>query len=89
MNIAPLHHPNQCACFYLVIFSIYSLFLAGVGGVCGLLLNWIFFLGGGHVWTTLRLRLRLGIVSGVGLLKFNFFEGMFDTYILRKDCGAK
>ena len=27
-----------------------------------------FFLGGGggHVWSTLRLRLRLGIVSGVG-----------------------
>ena len=22
--------------------------------------------GGGHVWSTLRLRLRLGIVSGVG-----------------------
>ena len=37
--------------------------------MCGLLLNGIFFFGGGgggHVWSTLRLRLRLGIVSGVG-----------------------
>ena len=37
--------------------------------MCGLLLNGIFFLGGGgggHVWATLRLRLRLGIVSEVG-----------------------
>ena len=39
---------------------------------CGLLLNGIFFIfffvggGGGHVWSTLRLRLRLEIVSGVG-----------------------
>ena len=34
---------------------------------CGLLLNGIFFFGGGgHVWSTLRLRLRLEIVSGVG-----------------------
>ena len=51
--------------------------------MCGLLLNGIFFLGGGggggHVWSTLRLRLRLGI----------WFSGMFDTYILRKGCGAK
>ena len=30
--------------------------------------KWDFFIlwGGGHVWSTLRLRLRLGIVSGVG-----------------------
>ena len=30
--------------------------------------KWDFFLGGGmgHVWSTLRLRLRLGTVSGVG-----------------------
>ena len=35
--------------------------------------NWDFFFffflgggGGGHVWSTLGLRLRLGIVSGVG-----------------------
>ena len=36
--------------------------------MCGSFLNGIFFLGGGggHVWCTLRLRLRLGIVSGVG-----------------------
>ena len=32
-------------------------FFGGGGGVVG---------GGGHVWSTLRLRLRLGIVSGVG-----------------------
>ena len=48
-----------------------------------------FFWGGGHVWSTLRLRLRLGIVSGWGTLKFKCFWGMFDTYILRKGCGAK
>ena len=40
--------------------------------MCGLLLFFSFFLGGGgegrggHVWSTLRLRLRLGIVSGMG-----------------------
>ena len=39
-------------------------FLLGAGGVCGLLLNGFFFGGGGHVWSTLRLRLRLGIVLG-------------------------
>ena len=46
--------------------------------MCGLLLNENFFFlggGGGHVWDTLRLRLRLGIVSGVGLLKVFFFLG--------------
>ena len=34
-----------------------------------------FFLGGGggHVWSTLRLRLRLEIVSGWCILKFKFF----------------
>ena len=54
--------------------------------MCGLLLNGIFFFGGGgHVWSTLRLRLRLGWV----ILKFKCFWGMFDTYILRKGCGAK
>ena len=57
--------------------------------MCGLLLNGIFWGGdGGHVWSTLRLRLRLGIVSGVGYAQINFW-GMFDTYILRKGCGAK
>ena len=45
--------------------------------------------GGGHVWCSQRLRLRLGIESGWGILKFNFSGGMFDTYILRKGCGAK
>ena len=34
--------------------------------MCGLLLNGIFLGGGGHVWSTLRPRLSLGIVSGVG-----------------------
>ena len=44
--------------------------------------KWDFFGGGeGHVWSTLRLRLRLGIVSGLGILKFKCFWGMFDTYI--------
>ena len=66
----PLHHPNQFTCFHSVIFFIIC--LLGAGGVCGLLLNGIYFWleggggGGGHVWSTLRLRLRLGIVSGVG-----------------------
>ena len=70
-------------------------FLLGARGLCGLLLNGILFIfffwgGGGHVWSTLRLRLRLGIVSGGrGILKFKCFWGMFDTYILRKGCGAK
>ena len=45
--------------------------------------------GGGHVWSALRLRLRLGIVSGVGYTQIYFLGGMFDTYILRKGCGAK
>ena len=47
------------------------------------------FLGGGHVWATLRLMLRLGIVSGWSILKFKSFWGMFDAYFLRKGCGAK
>ena len=44
-------------------------FLLVAGGVCGLLLNGISLGGGGggHVWSTLRLRLRLGIVSGGGV----------------------
>ena len=34
----------------------------------GLFVNGIYFFGGGggHVWSTFRLRLRLGIASGVG-----------------------
>ena len=34
-----------------------------------------FFLGGGggHVWSTRRLRLRLGIISGVSILKNKCF----------------
>ena len=54
--------------------------------------NFFFFWGGGgggHVWSTPRLRLRLGIVLGWGMLKFKCFWGIFDTYILRKGCGAK
>ena len=45
--------------------------------------------GGGHVRSTFRLRLRLGIVSAWGILKFKCFWGMFVTYILRKGCGAQ
>ena len=44
-----------------------------------------FFFWGGHVWSTLRLRLKLGIVKEVGY-KFKYFWDMFDTYILRKGC---
>ena len=75
MNIAPLHHPNQYACIHLVIFFIHSLFFCRGGGGGGgegvwVATKWDFFPGGGggggHVWATLRLRLRLGIVSGVG-----------------------
>ena len=47
------------------VFILY--FLLGAGGVFGLLLNGIFFWGGGgHVLATLRQRLRLGIVSRKG-----------------------
>ena len=72
---------------------LFFIFLLGAGGVCGLLLNGIFFGGGGgggggHVWATLRLRLRLGIVSGVEYTQILMFLGMFDTY-MRKGCGAK
>ena len=49
--------------------------------MCGFLLNGVG--GWGHVWATLRLRLRLGIVLGWGILKFKCFGGMFDTHILR------
>ena len=50
--------------FHSVIFFIYSLFFAGgERGVC-VATKWD-FLGRGHVWATLRVRLRLGIVSGV------------------------
>ena len=41
--------------------------------------KWDFFRGGvgggGHVWSALRLRLRLGIVSGVGYTQIYFFWG--------------
>ena len=52
---------------FLYLFS----FLAGAGRGVWAATKWdSFFLGGGgvggHVWSTLRLRLRLGIVSGVG-----------------------
>ena len=45
--------------------------------MCGLQLNGIFFfwggggVEGGHVWSTLRLRLRLGIVLGWGILNLS------------------
>ena len=67
-------------------------FFAGGGRGVWVATKWDFFFGGGgggHVWSTLRLRLRLGIVSGLGILKFKCFWSMFDTYILRKGCGAK
>ena len=47
--------------------------------MCGLLLNGIIFFegegGGGHVWATLRLRQRLGIVLGVGYTRIEMFLG--------------
>ena len=46
------------------LYLFFIIFFLGAGGVCGLLLNGVG--GGGHVWATLRLRLRLGIVLGVG-----------------------
>ena len=55
--------------------------------MCGLLLNGIWG-GGGHVWSTLRLRLRLGIVSGWGILKLNVF-GACLIHISWRGCGAK
>ena len=42
-----LHQPNQCACYHLMIFFIYSFILLGAAGMCGLLLNEIFFVSGG------------------------------------------
>ena len=58
---------------------------------CWVATKWRFFLlgGRGHGWATLRLRLKMGIVSGWGILKFKCFGGTFDTYILRKGYGAK
>ena len=57
------------------------------------ILLFFFFLwgggGGGHVWPTLRLRLRLGIVSGVGYTQIKCVWDMHDTYIFRKGCVAK
>ena len=41
--------------------------------MCGLLLNGVG--GGGRVWSTLRLRLRLGIVLGVGYTQIEMFWG--------------
>ena len=46
---------------YLFLF-----FFAGGGRGVWVATNWDFWGEGGHVWATLRLRLRLGIVSGVG-----------------------
>ena len=52
--------------------SLFFFFFAGGGRDVWVATNFFFFLffwgggGGGHVWSTLRLRLRLGIVSGVG-----------------------
>ena len=43
--------------------------------MCELLLNGIFFGGEGHVWSSHRLRLRLGIVSGVGYTQIEMFLG--------------
>ena len=55
-----------------------------------MLLLLFFFLGGGHILSTLRLRLRLRIVSEVGYTLIYMFLGhVFDTYILRKGCCAK
>ena len=51
--------------------------------------KWIFLGGGDHVCSTLRLRLRLGIVSRAGYTQIYMFWGMFDKYIFSKGCGAK
>ena len=46
---------------------LYSLFfLLGAGGCVGCYQMGFFLGGGGHVWATPRLKLRLGIVLGVG-----------------------
>ena len=71
----------------MCVFSLgeFHYFFAGAGGVCGLLLNGIFFWGG-CMFGPIKTGNSFG---GWGILKFKCFWGTFDTYILRKGCGAK
>ena len=59
--------------------------------MCGLLVNGIFLGGGGgHVLVHSKAEAKTGNSFGGGVnSKFKCFGGMFDTYILRKRCGAK
>ena len=58
-------------CMFSLGDFLYLLFcFAGGGRDVWVATKWDFFWvggDGGHVWSTLRLRLRLGIVSGVGV----------------------
>ena len=69
---SPPPPPQPMCLFSLGDFSLSILFFAGGGrGVwvatkCFFFCFFFFGGGGGHVWSTLRLRLRLGIISGVG-----------------------
>ena len=74
-------------CFSL--FILYFYFLTWAEGVCGLLLNGIFFLGGGSCLGNSLTKAKTGNSFGGGVYSNLMFWGMFDTYILRKGCGAK
>ena len=55
-------------CMFSLGDFLYLFFFAGGRRGVWVATKWDFFFGeggGGHVWSTLRLRLRLGIVSGV------------------------
>ena len=57
--------------------------------MCGLLLNGIFLGGGRHVWSTHRLRLRLGIVLGVGYTQIQMFLGHIRYIYLEEGVWSK
>ena len=44
---------------------------------------------GGHVWATLRLRLRLGTVSGVGYAQIQMFLGHIRYIYLEEGVWSK
>ena len=65
---SPPPPPQQMCMFSLddFLYLFFFFFFAGGGRGVWVATKWDFFVGGGQVWSTLRLRLRLGIVSKVG-----------------------